>query len=171
MKRDHSQSKSRQRRDESSNQGCQRNNEAQLSIKKEGRNDDRRVCTTNVDDKWKVELLKKMQELEFNQQKMAAENSALTKEVEWLHYLEQLRSVPAPASTSAAAPVVRPLLPPGSAGRQRDCFACGNPGHLAKNCPQNSVTRRAGNLTRLTYRPHESLHQNREPYLHVTVSE
>jgi len=42
----------------------------------------------NVDDKWKEELLNEVRELKFNQQKMAAENSALSKEVERLRYLE-----------------------------------------------------------------------------------
>ena len=182
MKRDYSQSKSRQRRDESLSQNCQGDNEACLSNKrneKEGRHDDRRVCAMNVDEKWKEELLKKMQELEhnqqkkvtenkdihLNQQKILAENSALNKEVERLRYLEHLRSVPAPASTSAAAPVVKPLLPPVSASQQRVCFACNNAGHMAKNCPQNSATRNAVNHSRGIDGPRHI----REAYLRVAI--
>ena len=162
VKRDHSQSKSRQGRHESSNQGCQRDNEARLSSKynkKEGRNDNKRTRATTVtnDEKWKEELHKKVQELELNQQKV----TPLNKEVERLRYLEQLRSVPAPASTSAVAPVVRPLLPPGSASQQRLCYTCNNPGHYANNCLQNH--------TRLTYGPRKSLHRDQEPYLRVVI--
>jgi len=86
-----------------------------------------------------------------------------------LRYLEQLRSVSVPASTSAAAPVVKPLLPPGSASQQRVCFACNNPGHMAINCPQNSAARRADDHTRQTYEPHESLNPNHEAYLRVAI--
>jgi len=137
--------------------------------KKQDKNDDRRVCAMNVDDKWKEELLKEVRELKLNQEKMAAENSALNKEVERLRYLEQLRSVPVPASTSVAAPVVKPLLPPGSASQQRVCFACNNPGHMAKNCPQNSAARRVDDHTRQTYEPHESLNPNHKAYLRVAI--
>jgi len=107
VKRDYSRSKSRQRLHESSSQSNHRDNEAHMSTKrnkKQGKNDDRRVCAINVDDKWKEEFMKEMQELKQNQQKILAENSALSKEVERLRYLEQLRSVPVPASTSVAAP-------------------------------------------------------------------
>jgi len=186
LKRDYSRSKSRQRFDESSSQSSHKDNETRLSTKhdkKEGRNDDRRVCAVNVDEKWKEELLKKVQELEFNQQKMAAENkdfhlnqqkilaenSALSKEVERLRYLEQLRSVTAPASTSVAAPVVKPLLPSGSASQQRVCFASNNPGHMAKNCLQNAAARRVDDHTRQTYEPHESLNPNHEAFLRVAI--
>jgi len=103
-------------------------------------------------------------DLQLNQQKILAENSALNKEVERLRYLEQLRSVQAPASTSAAAPVVKPLLPPGSASQQRVCFACNNPGHMAKNCAQNSATRNAVNHSR-------GPRQIREAYLRVAIGD
>jgi len=139
--------------------------------RKEEKEGDKRVCVMAVDkdEKWKEEMLKEVRDLKLNQEKMAAENSALNKEVERLRNLEQLRYVPAPASTSAAAPVVKPLLSPGSASQQRDCFACNSPGHMAKNCPQNSATHRADNHTRQTYGPNESLDRNQEPYLCVTI--
>jgi len=53
-KHDYSRSKSRQQHDESSSQSSHRDNEAHLSTKhnkKEGKNDDRRVCAMNVDEK------------------------------------------------------------------------------------------------------------------------
>jgi len=116
-----------------------------------------------------------VQDLELSQQKVTAENSALNKEVERLRYLEQLRSVPAPAPTPASA--VKPLLPPGSVGPQRVCFSCGQPDHYAKYCPQAPargdavIHSRADNEQNRnrTYGALESTYLNHESYLRVAI--
>ena len=78
-KGDRSQQKPRQQRDEPPKRSRQKdNNSRQLNTneKREGRNDNTRTCATTMsnDEKWKDELLKKVQDLELNQQKLNAEN-------------------------------------------------------------------------------------------------
>jgi len=110
--------KSQQQQDESHKQSHQENNVTDSSNKREKRerrSDDKRSCAVSVstDEEWKRELMKKMQDLELTQQEITAENSALKKEVERLRYLEQLRSVPAPATAPAqpaSTSAVRPLM-------------------------------------------------------------
>jgi len=126
-KDDHERQKFRPQRDEipkSNRHQGDRPKQSTKNDKKEGRNADKRACATSVssDETWKEELMKKVQDLELNQQKVTAENSALNKEVERLRYLEQLRSVPVPMPAPAATPVVEPLLPLGSAAQQSVFF-------------------------------------------------
>jgi len=104
-----------------------------------------------------------VQELELNQQKVTAENFALNKEVERLRYLEQLRSVPAPAP-AAAVPAIKPLLPPNTTGPSRACFRCGVVGHFVKVCPQNPANNEPAALVRGI-----SARNNHEAYLRVRI--
>ena len=141
---DRSQQKPQQLHDTPKKQNRPKNNktsQSNKSNKKEGSNGNKRACATSVgnEDKWKDELLKKVQDLELNQQKVNAENTALNKEVERLRYLEQLRSVPTPASSTATAQTVRPLLPPSTSTQSKACFHCGVIGHIARFCPQKTA--------------------------------
>jgi len=169
-KGDRSQQKTPQPSDTLVNQSRQNNHTSQSnkSNKKEQRSGNKRACATSVgnEDKWKDELLRKVQELETSQQKLNAENSALNKEVERLRYLEQLRSVPAPAaSSSATAQAVKQLLPPSTTGQPRACFSCGNTGHIARCCPQKTASGEA------TMRSRGIFERNRshETYLRVAI--
>jgi len=92
-------------------------------------------------DSWKEDLLKRVKELEQAQQaaeansrKIAAEKEALNKEVERLQQIEQLHAFPTPPSY----PTFTPQDCPPHQHYPRICFKCGEPGHIARECLQQS---------------------------------
>jgi len=117
---------------------------------KHGKKEDKkRACATSVssDEMWRDEMIKKIHNLEVaqhaseaNAKKITAENDALTKEVERLRHLEQLRSVPLPAT----AQPVPPTPAPPQYRFNGNCHKCGQPGHIMRFCRQGFTQRSAG---------------------------
>jgi len=104
----------------------------------------RRVNAAAVtgDASWKEKLLKKIQNFESAQKaseadskKISAQNDALSKEVDRLRHLQQLRSVPTPAAQSMISSTNQqePQRPP------HCCCNCGQAGYFIRDCPQPKV--------------------------------
>jgi len=76
--------------------------------------------------------------LEQQMQKLVEQNESLSKEVGRLSHLNQLRAAPLQAQQSAFVETS------GTGRRDRLCFLCGEPGHIARACPRRGKVSQSG---------------------------
>jgi len=87
----------------------------------------------NDDQRWKIDMKKQLDELRTEQVTVLNQNQALSKEVDRLKHLDQVRSMPIwnqprntvlPSQAQSSNAVRTPVI----------CYNCNKPGHISRNC-------------------------------------